>query len=127
KANVVAHALSRKEWIKPLRVRALVMTFGLNLLVQILNAQDKARKAKNINTEYLGGMIKKLEPRVDKTLCLKNRSWLPCFGDLRALVMRESHKLKYSTHLGSDKMYQDLKNLYWWPNIKADIATYVSK
>ncbi|GJT65032.1 putative reverse transcriptase domain-containing protein [Tanacetum coccineum] len=41
--------------------------------------------------------------------------------------MHESHKLKYSIHPGSDKMYQDLKKLYWWPNMKVDIATYVSK
>ncbi|GJS20992.1 putative reverse transcriptase domain-containing protein [Tanacetum coccineum] len=41
--------------------------------------------------------------------------------------MHESHKSKYSTHPGSDKMYQDLKKLYWWPNMKAEIATYVSK
>ncbi|GJX74455.1 putative reverse transcriptase domain-containing protein [Tanacetum coccineum] len=53
--------------------------------------------------------------------------WIPCFGDLRALIMHESHKSKYSIHPGSDKMYQDLKKLYWWPNIKAEIATYVSK
>ncbi|GJV48164.1 putative reverse transcriptase domain-containing protein [Tanacetum coccineum] len=71
KANVVADALSQKERIKPLQVRALVMTIGLNLLVQILNAQAEARKPKNINTEDLGGMIKKLEPRTDGTLCLK--------------------------------------------------------
>nr|GEX43169.1 putative reverse transcriptase domain-containing protein [Tanacetum cinerariifolium] len=70
---------------------------------------------------------KKLEPRADGTLCLENRSWLPCFGDLRALIMHESHKSKYSIHPGSDKMYQDLKKLYWWPNMKANIATYVSK
>nr|GFA83411.1 putative reverse transcriptase domain-containing protein [Tanacetum cinerariifolium] len=51
------------------------------------------------------------------------RSWLPCYGDLRAVIMHESHKLKYSIYPGSDKMYQDMKKLYWWPNMKADITT----
>ncbi|GKB43706.1 putative reverse transcriptase domain-containing protein, partial [Tanacetum coccineum] len=61
------------------------------------------------------------------TLCLNGRSWLPCYGDLRTVIMHESHKSKYSIHPGSDKMYQDMKKLYWWPNMKADIATYVRK
>ncbi|GJU94244.1 putative reverse transcriptase domain-containing protein [Tanacetum coccineum] len=126
KENVVADILSQKERTKPLRVRALVMTIGLNLPVQILNAQTEARKEENYQTEDLCGMIKKLEPRVDETLCLKNRSWIPYFGDLRALIML-SHKSKYSIHPGSDKMYQDLKKLYLWPNMKAEINTYVSK
>ncbi|GJV57677.1 putative reverse transcriptase domain-containing protein, partial [Tanacetum coccineum] len=69
----------------------------------------------------------KLEPRADGTLCLNGRSWLPCYGDLRTVIMHESHKSKYSIHPGSDKMYQDMKKLYGWPNMKADIATYVSK
>ncbi|GJY01865.1 putative reverse transcriptase domain-containing protein, partial [Tanacetum coccineum] len=56
-------ALSRKEHNKPLRVRALVMTIGLNLPMQILNAQLKARKEENYGTEDLCGMIKKLDPR----------------------------------------------------------------
>ncbi|GJV60608.1 putative reverse transcriptase domain-containing protein [Tanacetum coccineum] len=72
-------------------------------------------------------MIKNLEPRADETLCLKNRSWIPYFGDLRALIMHESHKSEYSIHPESDKMYQDLKKLYWWPNMKAEITMYVSK
>ncbi|GKG01776.1 putative reverse transcriptase domain-containing protein [Tanacetum coccineum] len=129
KANVAADALSRKDQIKPLRVRSLVMTIGLDLPNKILNAQTKARKPENFEAEDVGGMIKKkkLEPCADGTLYLKNRSWLPCFGDLRTLIMHESHKLKYSVHPGSDKMYQDMKKLYWWPNIKVDIATYVSK
>ncbi|GKE48253.1 putative reverse transcriptase domain-containing protein, partial [Tanacetum coccineum] len=133
KANVVADALSRKERIKPLRVRALVMTIGFNLSKQILEAQIEAQKPENIKNEDVGGMIRrditkeKLEPRADGTLCLNGRSWLPCYGDLRTVIMHESHKSKYSVHPGSDKMYQDMKKLYWWPNMKADIATYVSK
>ncbi|GJX94432.1 putative reverse transcriptase domain-containing protein [Tanacetum coccineum] len=82
KANIVADALSRKERVKPLRVRALVMTIGLNLPKQILEAQTEGLKPENLAAEDVGG---------------------------------------------SDKMYQDLKQLYWWPNMKVNIATYVSK
>ncbi|GKB47187.1 putative reverse transcriptase domain-containing protein, partial [Tanacetum coccineum] len=124
KANVVADALSLKERIKPLRVRALVMTVGLNLPVENLKAQNKARKEEKYEAEDSGGMIKKLEPCVDGTLCLNGRSWIPCYGNLRELIMHESHKSKYSIHPGSEKMYQDLKKLYWWLNMNADIATY---
>nr|GEU59462.1 reverse transcriptase domain-containing protein [Tanacetum cinerariifolium] len=69
----------------------------------------------------------KLKPRADGTLCLNGRSWVPCYDDLRSVIMHESHKSKYSIHPSSDKMYQDMKKLYWWPNMKANIATYVSK
>ncbi|GJX67008.1 putative reverse transcriptase domain-containing protein [Tanacetum coccineum] len=129
KANVVADALSRKEREPPLRVRALVMTISLDLPKQILNAQTEARKPENIKSEDVGGMLienakfpeaireQKLEPRTDGTLCLNGRT----------VIMHESHKSKYSIHPGSDKMYQDMKKLYWWPNMKADIATYVNK
>ncbi|GJS21943.1 putative reverse transcriptase domain-containing protein [Tanacetum coccineum] len=139
KANVVDDALSRKEREPPLRVRALVMTIGLNLPKQILDAQTEARKPENIKNEDVGGMLlknskdpeklrtKRLEPCVDGTLCFNGRSWLPCYGDLRTVIMHESHKSKYSIHPGSDKMYQDMKKLYCWPNMKENIATYVSK
>ncbi|GJY92348.1 putative reverse transcriptase domain-containing protein [Tanacetum coccineum] len=106
------------------------MTMGLNLPKKILEAQTEALKPENLSVEDVKGMLRKdipkekLEPRADRTLWLKNRSWVPCFGDLRALIMHKSHKSKYSIHPGSDKMYQDLKQLYWWPNMKADIATY---
>nr|GEW59672.1 reverse transcriptase domain-containing protein [Tanacetum cinerariifolium] len=104
KANVVADTLSRKERIEPLRVRALVTTIGLDLPKQILEAQIEALKPENLENEDVGGMIRKdipkekLEPRADGTLCLNGRSWLPCYGDLRSVIMHESHKSKYSIH-----------------------------
>nr|GEW61755.1 putative reverse transcriptase domain-containing protein [Tanacetum cinerariifolium] len=96
--NVVADALSRKEREKPLRM------------------------------EELGRMQKQIfEIRTNGIRYHDKRIWLPLHGGLRDLLMHESHKSKYSIHPGSTKMYQDLRKLYWWPNMKADIATYVSQ
>nr|GFA41828.1 putative reverse transcriptase domain-containing protein [Tanacetum cinerariifolium] len=109
------------------------MTTSLDLPKQILAAQIEALKPDNLKKEDVGGMIRTdipkewLEPRYDRTLCLNSRSWLPCYGNLRSVIMHESHKSRYYIHPGSKNMYQDVKKLYWWPNIKADIATYVSK
>nr|GEU31721.1 putative reverse transcriptase domain-containing protein [Tanacetum cinerariifolium] len=101
KANVVADSLSRKERSRPLRVRALVMTVGLNLPKEILKAQTKALKPKNLSAKDVRGMLRKdlpkekLEPLADGTLCLNNMSWVACFGDLRTLIMHESQILKW--------------------------------
>nr|GEY19674.1 putative reverse transcriptase domain-containing protein [Tanacetum cinerariifolium] len=114
---------SIKDWASP-KTPIEIRQF-LDLPKRILNAQAEARKEEDYGTEDLYGMIKNLEPRTDRTLCLRNRSWLPCFGDLRTFIMHDSHKPKYSIHPGSDKMYQDSNKLYWWPNTKAEIATYV--
>ncbi|GKE90626.1 hypothetical protein Tco_1571721, partial [Tanacetum coccineum] len=79
KANVIADALSRKERIKPLQVRALVMTLYPKLPSQILEAQTESIKEANIEAENLRGMDKTCEVRPDGTRCIKNRSWLPLF------------------------------------------------
>ncbi|GJU47183.1 putative reverse transcriptase domain-containing protein [Tanacetum coccineum] len=91
----------------------------------VLMQREKEEKVK---AENLGRLIKPIfEICSDKIRYFDKRIWLPLFGGLRDLIMHKSHKSKYSIHPGSDKMYQDLKKLYWWPNMKADITTYVIK
>ncbi|GJZ95923.1 putative reverse transcriptase domain-containing protein [Tanacetum coccineum] len=89
KTNVVADALSRKERVKPKRVRAMNMILQSSIKDRILTAQKE--------------------------------------GYVRTLIMDETHKSKYFVHPGTDKMYYDLTDRYWWPSIKKDIAEYVSK
>nr|GEW84541.1 reverse transcriptase domain-containing protein [Tanacetum cinerariifolium] len=140
KANIVADALSRKERSRPLGVRALVMTIGLNLPKKILEAQTEALKPENLSTEHVGGMIRKdlqkekLEPRTDGTLCLNNRSWVPCFCELRDLIVHESHKSKYSIHPVKAKhqkpsglLVQPEISEWKWEKITMDFITKLPK
>ncbi|GJT63592.1 putative reverse transcriptase domain-containing protein [Tanacetum coccineum] len=99
KANVVADTLSRKE-----RKEAV---------------EESARLQR-----CLDDMI---EQRSDGTLYYLDRIWVPLKGKVRTLIMDEAHKLKYFIHPGADKMYYDLRDRYWWPGMKKDIAKYVSK
>ncbi|GKB89006.1 putative reverse transcriptase domain-containing protein, partial [Tanacetum coccineum] len=125
KANVVADALSRKERIKPLRVRALVMTIGLDRPKQILEAQIEALKLENIMKEDVGGMIRndilkeRLEPRTDGTL-LNVRSWFPCYGDLRTVIMHEV-KTEHQRPLGL--LVQPEIPQWKWENVTMDFIT----
>nr|GEU84089.1 putative reverse transcriptase domain-containing protein [Tanacetum cinerariifolium] len=118
KANVVADALSRKERIMPLRVRALVMTIGLDLPKQILEAQIEALKPENLKNEDVGGMIRKdipqekLEPRTYGTLCLNDRSWLPCYGDLRFVIVDRLTKSAHFLPIRENDPLYKLARLY---------------
>ncbi|GJZ91352.1 putative reverse transcriptase domain-containing protein [Tanacetum coccineum] len=103
------------------------MTLHPKLPSQILEAQTEMIQEEKIKAENLRGMDKAFKVRPDGTRCIKNRSWLPLFGNLGDLIMHESYKSTYSIHPGSDKMYHDLKKLYWWPNMNAIIAEYVGK
>nr|GEU39127.1 reverse transcriptase domain-containing protein [Tanacetum cinerariifolium] len=145
---------SIKDWASPKTPTAIRQFLGLagyyrrfiegfskiaKPMTKLTQKKTETKRPENLKKEDVGGTLienskdpekfrnEKLEPHTDRTLCLNNRIWLPCYGDLRALIMHESHKSKYSVHSGSDKMYRDLKQLSWWPNMKADIATYLPK
>ncbi|GKG50995.1 hypothetical protein Tco_0539119, partial [Tanacetum coccineum] len=90
----------------------MIMTLHPKLPTQTLEAQTEALKEENIKAENLRGIDKSFEIHPDGIRCIKNRSRLPVFGNLRDLIMHESHKSKYSIHPGADKMYQDLKKHY---------------
>ncbi|GKC25904.1 putative reverse transcriptase domain-containing protein, partial [Tanacetum coccineum] len=110
------HILDQEE-LNMRQHRWLELLSDYNYEIRYDPGKIEARKRENLEAEDVGGMLvetsresenlrkEKLEPRVDWTLCLNNRIWLLCFGDLRTLIMHESHKSKYSVHPGFDKMY----------------------
>ncbi|GKB03735.1 putative reverse transcriptase domain-containing protein [Tanacetum coccineum] len=98
KANVAADALGRKEREKPLRAENLVR------------------------------LIKPIfEIHSDGIRYFDKRIWLLLFGGLWDLIMHKSYKSKYSIHPSSDKMYQELKKLYQWPNIRLILPPMLEK
>ncbi|GKE36477.1 reverse transcriptase domain-containing protein, partial [Tanacetum coccineum] len=121
KANVVVDALSRKERVKPKRVRAMNMTLQSSIKDRILAAQKEAVD------EFIGlqkGLDEMIEQKSDGTLYYLDRIWVPLKGKVRTLMMDGAHKSKHSIHPGADKMYYDLRDMYWWPGMKKDIAEY---
>ncbi|KAJ9547300.1 LOW QUALITY PROTEIN: hypothetical protein OSB04_019843 [Centaurea solstitialis] len=112
KANVVADALSRKEIVEPIRIQ---------------DAQKEALLEENIKKERMVGEIKSLVVGSDGVYRLGDQVWIPNSGELRGKVLDEVHKSKYTMHPGSDKMYKNLKESYWWPGMKRSVAEYVGK
>ncbi|GJU51168.1 reverse transcriptase domain-containing protein [Tanacetum coccineum] len=127
KANVVADALSRKERLKPRRVRAMAVTIQAGMREKIQAAQSEALKQENVIMENLHGLDQQMEKKEGESLYFMDRIWVPLVGSVRTMIMDEAHRSKYSVHPGADKMYHDLRDMYWWPGMKRDIATYVSK
>nr|GEZ36318.1 putative reverse transcriptase domain-containing protein [Tanacetum cinerariifolium] len=127
KTNVVADALSRKERLKPRLVRAMSMTIQSGLKAKILEAQGESSKDLKAPAEWLRGLERHFEKRDDGGVYFFDRVWIPSVGGIRKLIMDEAHTSRYSVYPGANKMYYDLKDLYWWPGMKRDIAEYVSK
>ncbi|GJW68470.1 reverse transcriptase domain-containing protein [Tanacetum coccineum] len=127
KANVVADVLSRKERVKSRRVREMSMTIQSGVKDKILVAQGEASKEENAPAEMLRSPDQQMEKKEDGCLYFMDRIWVPFDSDVRTVIMDEAHATGYSIHLGADKMYHDLRDMYWWPGMKKDIAIHVSK
>ncbi|GKB43940.1 putative reverse transcriptase domain-containing protein [Tanacetum coccineum] len=127
KANVVADALSRKERVKPRRVRAMAATIQSGVKGLILAARGEVFKDENVIAEGLNGTDQQMEKREDGSLHYMDRIWVPLVGGIRTKIMDEAHKMRYFVHPKADKMYYDLRDMYWWSGMKKEIAIYVSK
>ena len=150
KANVIADALSRKAYcnsliLKPyqpelcetfrkLNLQVVPQGFLANLQVSP-TLEDQIRQA-----QLLDAMVKKVKIGIAKsqpkykcyrldekdTLFFEDRIVVPK-GELRKVIMNEAHNSLLSIHPGSTKMYQDLKQAYWWTRMKREIAQFVNE
>ncbi|GKC71655.1 putative reverse transcriptase domain-containing protein [Tanacetum coccineum] len=127
KANVVADALDIKERLKPRRVRAMSMTIHSGLMTKILEAQGEVSKDLKAPTKSLRGLDAQFERQDDGGIYFVDRIWILSVGNVRKLIMDEAHTYRYSVYPSADKMYYDLRDLYWGPGLKKDIAEYVRK
>nr|GEX30378.1 putative reverse transcriptase domain-containing protein [Tanacetum cinerariifolium] len=105
----------------------MAMTIQSGVKRIILIAQREAFKKDNTPVERLHGLDQQMKRKKDESLYFMGRIWVPLVGGLRTIIMNESHKTRYYVYPGADKMYYDLLDMYWWPGMKRDIATYVSK
>nr|GEY09126.1 hypothetical protein [Tanacetum cinerariifolium] len=88
---------------------------------------SEAFKQENAPTERLHGLDQQMERKEDKSLYFLDRIWVTLVGGMRTMIMDEAHKTRYSVHPRADKMYHDLRYMYWCSGMKRDIAMYVSK
>ncbi|GJZ65640.1 putative reverse transcriptase domain-containing protein [Tanacetum coccineum] len=100
-------------------------TIILSIKDRILAAQNEVVEVINALAEMLRGLDKQMKRRSDGAWYYLDLIWVPLTGDVRTLIMDKAHKSKYSVHPGADKIYYDLRDMYWWPGIKKDIALYV--
>nr|GEX13420.1 putative reverse transcriptase domain-containing protein [Tanacetum cinerariifolium] len=76
------------------------------------------------SNQGFGCVLMQRGKRDDDGIYFFDRVWIPSVGGIRKLIIDEAHTSRYSVYPGADKMYYDLRDLYWWPGMKRDIAEY---
>ncbi|GJU00561.1 putative reverse transcriptase domain-containing protein [Tanacetum coccineum] len=95
--------------------------------VLMQRGKSETFKKENAPAKRLHGLDQQMERKEDESLYFMDYIWVPLVGGVRTIIMDEAYNTRYSVHLGADKMYHDLRDMYWWPGMKRDNATYVSK
>ncbi|GKC00433.1 putative reverse transcriptase domain-containing protein [Tanacetum coccineum] len=85
-------------------------------LLSDYESQGEASKDLKALTKWLRGLERHFEQQDDGEIYFFDRIWIPSVGDVRKLIMDEAHTSRYSIHPGANKMYYDLRDLYWWPD-----------
>ncbi|KAH0681196.1 hypothetical protein KY284_022281 [Solanum tuberosum] len=155
KANIVADALSRKimarTYGQPVERQGItkdlcqLASLGVRLLespdegVIVQNAAESSLVVEVKEKQYIDpillklkeivqqGMTKAFELTQEGVLRCQNRLCVPNVDELRKRIMMEAHHSRYSVHPGSTKMYHDLKEMYWWGDMKKSIAEFVAQ
>lgn len=157
KANVVADALSRKNYgnlayltckpellieltvkeieffIQPLQLQLNALSLEPSIITQLKDQKNEDEEMKLIRLLILSEDPKDAYIHInfsiqsDGSIRFRNRLVVPATKDFREQLMNEAHNSKYSIHLGGTKMYRDLKDNYWWRNMKRDVTSYISR
>jgi hypothetical protein len=107
-------------------MEATVMKVESTLGEEIRKGQESDEKIKEIKAQISLGKAPNFIEDDQGTIWFKKRTYVPEIEHLRQLILREAHDSAYSIHPGSTKMYQDLKEKYWWYGSKRDVATHVA-
>jgi ribonuclease HI len=151
KANVVADSLSRKAQCNCVIMDSKVATLcdelrKLNMEVISLGTLNYISVEPTLHEQIVLSQIgdkgvqvikEMLEQKVDKYKCFRQDSkgvlWfedrvvVPKNPELRQKILEEAHLSKFSMHPGCNKMYHDLRSLYWWTQMKIEITKYVAE
>ncbi|GKC48665.1 putative reverse transcriptase domain-containing protein [Tanacetum coccineum] len=68
-----------------------------------------------------------MERKEDESLYFMDRIWVPLVGDERTIIMDKAHKARYSVHPRADKMYHDLRDMYWWSKMYHDLRDKLAR
>nr|GEZ32257.1 putative reverse transcriptase domain-containing protein [Tanacetum cinerariifolium] len=124
--KILQHIFNQKE-LNMRQRRWLELLSDYECEIKYHPAQNEAFKDENVLAGGLNGTDQQMEKRDDGILYYMDRIWVILVGGVRTKIMDEAHKTRYYVHPVADKMYYDLRDMYWWSGMKKEISTYVSK